>query len=198
MSCINKSELGLRQHFRLLWNQHAEWTRMAINAIVFASPNEDAEVNRLLQNPIDLGVALDRFYGEKVAYQFTSLLTTHLQLAAKMIKAMLAGHQAEAEMAKRSWYKNGDEIARFLSHVTPCYSYAEWQEMFFTHLRYVESLATTLLEGRYEANVEVYDSLELEALKMADMMSRCLIMRFPRLFRSGGRPVRKVRHCVDE
>lgn len=58
MSCINNNQLGAILEFRLLWNQHAEWTRMAINSITLNLPNDEEEVNRLLRNPKDFGVAL--------------------------------------------------------------------------------------------------------------------------------------------
>ena len=182
MSCINKKELNLIKEYRLLWNQHSEWTRMAINAIVLELPNEDEEVARLLRNPLDFGEALEVYYGKRKSDQFADLLTEHLILAADMIKAMMAGNNSEAERIARLWYENGDEIASFLGSINPCWSYMKWKEMFFMHLLYVQDLATTMMNQHYEENIRIYDKLELEAMEMADYMSCGIIKQFPRKF----------------
>lgn len=184
MLCINRRRLKVIEQFRLLWNQHAAWTRFAINAIVLELPNEEEEeVNRLLRNPVDFGKALCRFYGEKKARHFTKLLTEHLTLAAAMIKAMMAGNNAEAARIKKEWYTNGDEIVRFLAAINPYWSYKQWRKMFFVHLGYVTDLATTLMNGKYTENVKIYDKFEIEALMMGDMMAYGIIKQFKRRLR---------------
>lgn len=182
MNCINKYKLNLIVKIRLLWNQHAEWTRMAINAIVLRLPNEQEEVNRLLRNPIDFKKVLEIYYGKKNASRFTDLLTEHLMLAADLINAMIADNRKQAEKIARIWYKNGDEIALFLSDLNPYWSYKEWKDMFFTHLGYVLDLATTMINQQYEANIRIYDKLELEAMEMADVMSYGNIRQFSKKF----------------
>ena len=183
MRRINKRQLALILKYRLLWNQHAEWTKMAVDAIIFGTPNQEQVVNRLLQNPQDFAHALRPYYGPKLAERFSTLLTEHLTLAAQMIQAQMAGNQEEAERLKVLWYKNGDEIAAFLGKINPYWSYREWRKMFFTHLEYVEGLASTLLAGEYEKNIKLYDKFELEALEMADMMSCGIMRQFRRRFR---------------
>lgn len=195
MLCIGPRELYLIKEYRLLWNQHAEWTRMAINAIIFELPNKAEEVNRLLQNPVDFGNALQVFYGRAKAARFTELLTEHLTLAAQMIEAMMAGDCVEAARIRQRWYENGNEIASFLACINPCWSYMRWKEMFFMHLDYVERLATTLLQQEYQENIDVYNQLELEAMEMADYMSAGIIRQFlsasccrPKYYRCESRP----------
>lgn len=182
MSCINRKKLQLIQEFQLLWNQHAEWTRMAINAIVLELPNEDEDVNRLLQNPVDFAIALEPYYGPEKSEEFEELLTEHLQLAAQMIKAMMAGNTVEAERIAVLWYENGNMIAGFLGDINPCWSYEKWKEMFFMHLHYVTDLAITMINEQFEENVETYDVFELEALEMGDYMSHGIIKQFPKKF----------------
>ena len=179
-SCINPKELNVILEYRLLWNQHAEWTRMAINAIIFQLPNQQEEVNRLLRNPIDFEKALSFFYGKRKAQHFSSLLTEHLVLAADMIQAMMAGDTQKVQEITCKWYQNGNEIAEFLGCINPYWSYTEWREMFLIHLGYVTDLATTLLGNCYKENIKIYDKFELEALEMADVMARGIIRQFPR------------------
>lgn len=180
MKCITKNELEIINKFRLLWVQHSEWTRMAITAIVFKQPNEQQTVNRLLRNPKDFGRVFSKFYGERVGNRFDMLLTEHLVLAAELVNAILAGNNEAAEDLNRRWYINAEEIAIFLGSINPCWSESEWREMLFTHLGFVAEEALTLINGEYQRNVDVYDELELQALEMADEMSRGIIEQFIR------------------
>lgn len=62
MKCINRTELEIINKFRLLWEQHIVWTRMAITSIVFDTPDQEQVIARLLRNPTDLSNALKIFY----------------------------------------------------------------------------------------------------------------------------------------
>jgi len=178
MQCITRTELEIMNRFRLLWNQHSEWTRMAITAIVFESPNEEETVTRLLRNPKDFAMTLRIFYGEIIANEFSDLLTEHLTLSAQLVEAIIAGNTEEVEKLNRRWYKNAEDIAELLGKINPCWSTEDWREMLFEHLRFVTEEAMTLINEEYQRNVDVYDELELQALKMADMMSEGIINQF--------------------
>jgi len=180
MECITQSELEVIKKFRLLWNQHSEWTRMAITAIVLMLPNEEQTVNRLLRNPTDFGLVFRTFYGEAIGKKFADLLTEHLVLAADLIKAIMAGNNEEAEQINKRWYENAAEIAVFLGCINPCWSEAEWKEMYFTHLQLVADEALTLINKEYQKNVDIYDVLEVQAMEMADKMSEGIIDQFLR------------------
>lgn len=178
MTFISRKELNLIKEYRLLWNQHAEWTRMVINALVLQSPNVHEEVERLLRNPIDFGKALEVFYGQCIAAQFANLLTEHLKIAAELTTATMAGDGAEVERITNLFFQNGNEIALFLGSINPYWSYMEWREMFFTHLRYVQDLIRTMVNKEYGENTRIYDLYELEILEMADTMSSGIIRQF--------------------
>ncbi|WFA08434.1 acetylglutamate kinase [Tissierella sp. Yu-01] len=178
MKCISRTELEIINRLRLLWLQHSEWTRAAIIAIVLDLPNREVTVNRLLRNPRDFGMFFSIFYGERIGNEFSELLTEHLVLAAQLIEAILAGNTEEARLINERWYDNAREIARFLGRINPCWSEAEWRRMYFVHLEFVAEEATTLINGEYQRNVDVYDELELQALEMADMMSQGIIDQF--------------------
>ena len=180
MECITKTELEIILRFRLLWSQHSEWTRMAINAIVLKLPNEEETVNRLLRNPVDFGMTFRMFYGDRIGSRFSTLLTEHLVLAADLIKAMMAGNTAQAEAINERWYGNADEISVFLGRINPCWSEEEWREMFFTHLRFVADGAITMINQEYQKNIDLYDIFEAQIMDMADMMSQGIIDQFIR------------------
>lgn len=180
MECITRTELEIIKRFRLLWNQHSEWTRMTITAIVFNLPNQEQTIARLLRNPSDFGRTFSVFYGERIGNRFAVLLTEHLVLAADLVKAVLAGRTEEAREINNRWYRNAEEIAIFLGRINPFWSEAEWRRMMFTHLDLVTEEAMTLINKEYQANVDVYDVLEAQAMDMADVMSQGIIDQFLR------------------
>lgn len=183
MRCINKKELDIMNQFRLLWEQHSAWTRMAITSIVFLLPDEPETVGRLLRNPLDFGRTFEKYYGVEIAFKFTTLLTEHLSLAADLIKAIMAGDNARAAEINKRWYENAIEISELLDSINPFWTFEEWREMYFMHLELVANEALTMLNGDYRESVMIYDELELQALVMADTMSHGIIRQFPRKFR---------------
>ena len=175
---IINTKLDLMNTMRMLWEQHGAWTRMAIISMVFGLPDEDVTINRLLQNPVDFDNALTPFYGEKTAKKFSDLLRDHLVIAAQLVKAAKAGNNKLAMIAEKKWYENADEIAIFLSSINPYWSKESWMSMLHEHLALVKAEAVAMLTKDYAADVQVYDKIEAQALKMADMMSEGIIRQF--------------------
>lgn len=182
LHCINRSKLNLMNNIRMLWEQHAAWTRMAISSIVFGTPDESFVVNRLLRNPIDFEIILGPFYGDVIAAEFKNLLTDHLTIAAELVKAAKAGDKLKADNAEKRWYANADEIATLLGNINPYWSKKDWQKMLYQHLGFVKTEATDLLAKDYPASIQTYDKLETQILKMADIMSEGIIRQFPSHF----------------
>lgn len=180
--CITKSKLYLMDCMDLLWVQHSTWTGMAITSIVFILPNEEFVVARLLQNPQDFAKALSPFYGRANASIFGELLTEHLQLAAELIKAIMAEDNLKAEETEKSWYKNAREISSFLSSLNPYWSRRAWIKMFYEHLGLVKAEALNLINKDYKKGVKTQDLLEAGTLEMAMMMSDGIIRQFPYCF----------------
>ena len=66
--------------------------------------------------------------------------------------------------------QNADEIAGFLSSINRCWDESKWKNMLYIHLEMTEHEATLRLQGNYSADIEVFDDIKNEALKMADYM----------------------------
>lgn len=175
---FTKAQVDLRNHLRMLWEQHDVWTRSTIVSLVFDLPDTEFVVARLLRNPVDFENALRTYYGERIAAQFRELLTEHLVLAADIVKASKAGDTRAAAEAERRWYANADAIAAFLGRINPYWSEEQWRNMMRHHLDLVKAEAVYMLTGDYQAAVAVYDEIELQSLGMADMMAEGIIRQF--------------------
>lgn len=181
--CIPESystfQVILSNYMRLLWEQHVYWTRLVILSMVFGLPDTRLVTNRLLRNAKDLEAALKPFYGETAAAKSAELFTSHLTIAAELVQAAKDGNSAAAE---KRWYENADQIAAFLGSINPYWSTKEWQSMLYAHLAMTKEEAVYFLEKDYADSITVFENIEQEALKMADMMTQGIVRQFPQYF----------------
>ena len=82
------------------------------------------------------------------------------------------------DQARRKWYANADDIAKFLADINHCWSETKWKAMLYDHLEMTEKEAVLRLNGKYAEDIRVFDSIEKEALKMADYMTQGIIRQF--------------------
>ncbi|HEY8348961.1 MAG TPA: acetylglutamate kinase [Clostridia bacterium] len=178
---VSRSRLALNNQLRLLWEQHVVWTRLTIISMVFDLPDVDPVTGRLLRNPKDFEALLKPLYGDGTAARFADLLTSHLVIAAELVKAAKAGDTGAAADAEKRWYANADEIAVFLGSINPCWSARQWQAMLREHLALTKSEAVNILTGKYAEGITVFDQIEKQALEMADVMVNGIIRQFPNI-----------------
>lgn len=179
---VSETEQTLSNHMRLLWEQHVYWTRMVILSIAFGLPDAEFVTNRLLRNPKDFEIALRPFYGEDIAAKFAELFTSHLTIAAELVKAAKAGNSAAAADAEKRWYGNADQIAAFLGSINPYWSMQEWQKMLYNHLAMTKTEAVDILTQKYADSISMFENIEQEALAMADMMTQGIAKQFSQYF----------------
>lgn len=171
-------QVNLRNQLRLLWEQHVYWTRFFIISTAASLADLGDVTNRLLQNPNDFGAALMPFYGARVANRFRELLREHLLIGGDLVTALKNQQAAKADEDRTKWYANADEISRFLAGINPNWSEETWKTMFYDHLEMTEEEASLRLAGRYAEDIQMFDRIEAEALKMADYMAEGVTRQF--------------------
>lgn len=179
---ITKAEADFKATNRLLWEQHIAWTRMTIISLVFNLPDLKFVVARLLQNATHMGNSIRPYYGDMLAEQYSALIKEHLLIAADLVKAALAKNAQLTAETEQKWYKNADDISVFLSSINPYLSLEEVKKMFYEHLDLTKIEAVCMIIKNFEADVAVYDKIELAALMMADAISEAIIKQFPNKF----------------
>ncbi|MDR3644184.1 MAG: LysM domain-containing protein [Clostridia bacterium] len=169
---------ALHDALRSLWEQHVMWTRLAIISAAAGLPDMNLTVARLLRNASDMEAALRPFYGDAAAAQFGSLIKNHLLIALQLVSAAKAGNTQAAQEAERQWYANADAIAEALSTMNPYISKEEFRRMLYNHLAMTKAEAVARLSGDFANDIRLYDSIEQQALSMADMMSDAIARQF--------------------
>lgn len=180
--CIRVAEVDFRNSVRLLWEQHIAWTRSTVQSLIFDLPDTEFVVARLLQNAKDNGESLKPFYGDQIGEEYERLIKEHLVIASEVVKAAKAGDTATLEEANKKWHENADEIAAFLSTINPYLSQQGVRDMMYHHLSLLTQQVVAILQKDYKLGIEKYDESELQALFMADEISKAIIKQFPAFF----------------
>lgn len=171
-------QVCLMRQLRSLWEQHVYWTRFFIISTAADLGDLEPVTRRLLRNPGDFAAALAPFYGERCADRFKDLFRQHLLIAADLVNAAKQKDGAKAEEARKKWYANAGDIARFLAEIGPCWCEGTWRKMLDDHLELTEKEAVLRLGGKYAEDIQVFDRIEAEALEMADYMAKGMIRQF--------------------
>jgi LysM repeat protein len=172
-------EMDLTSYMHLLWEQHSEWTRMAVMGLVHDLPEAQLILQRLLRNPADFAAAFTPFYGAQASQEFADLLTAHLTIAAELVQDAKAGNTDAYSEAEQRWFDNADQMSELLASINPYWSVEDWSAMFDEHLRLLAENVSQMINQDYAASISGYDEIELQALEMADMMAEGIAMQFP-------------------
>jgi hypothetical protein len=177
-------QLAFHDDMRKLWEDHITWTRLAIVSFAASLPDFDQTAARLLRNQEDIGNAIKPYYGRRAGNQLTALLKEHIGGAVDLLMAAKAGEDAAFASAKRAWYANGREIARFLNGASPRFlPLAAVRRMMRGHLDQTLVEAGHRLRGEYAADARAYEQVHRHILLMADAISGAIIKQFPGRFR---------------
>ena len=169
---------------RKLWEDHITWTRLAIVSFAAGTPDFDPTAARLLRNQEDIGNAIKPYYGRRAGDRLTALLKEHIAGAVELLEAAKAGDDARFADAKQAWYRNGRQIARFLSNANPRFlPFAKTNRLMRGHLDQTLDEAAHRLGGDFPADIRDYDRIHRHILMMADAISGGIVKQFPRRFR---------------
>jgi hypothetical protein len=173
---------GLKTAMRKLWEDLVTWTRNVIFNIMDGLPGTDEAVARLLQNQDDIGNAIKPYYGDEAGKKLTDLLHVHITTAADLLKAAKSGNKKAFDEANTKWFANADEISDFLSKANPNWKMEDMKMMMHDHLKLTTDEAVARQKKDYKGDVEAYDKVHDEILKMADMLTEGIIKQFPEKF----------------
>jgi uncharacterized protein YukE len=181
---LNARQQALHDRMRKLWEDHITWTRLAIVSFAANLPDFNPTAARLLRNQTDIGNTIKPYYGATAGNRLTALLKEHINGAVAILKAAKSGDMAAFDRTKAAWYRNANQIARFLSSADP----RNWRfdvvdRLMRTHLDQTLKEAADRLAGDFSADIRDYDAIHRHILVMADALSNGIIAQFPGRFR---------------
>lgn len=157
---------------RDLWDEHVQYTRMAIVAFAAGLPELDATLARLMMNQDSIGASFAEVFGADFGQRLAALLRAHIDGSVKLLKAAKA--KSGVDEATRDWYANADEIAALLAS-TGRWPEAALRDLLHRHLDTTITEATAELGGQWAESVAAYDAVRAHALAMADVLARGMV-----------------------
>ena len=179
---ISMNQVQLIKQMNLVWEQHIMWTRMLLISIAENLKDLKATQTRLLRNPKDIADVFRRFYGIAVANRIQQLITEYLVIGKELIVALKNKNQEEATKLNTKWYQNADEMAEAFSSINPFYPKEEIRNMLYEHLRLTTNEVNYRLQGNYAEDINSYDMVQKEILKMSQFFVNGIVKQFPNLF----------------
>lgn len=172
----------LKLFMQRLWIDHVGWTRSFIVSDLANLEDKADVLERLLKNQDDIGNAIKPFYGEEAGNQLSKLLREHIEIGGKVVDAAKNSNTADFEKYNKLWYKNADQIAKFLSSANPFYSEKVLRDMLHKHLQFVTDQVTTRLNKNWKGEIEAYDKGEDHMIEFANILSEGIMKQFPDQF----------------
>jgi hypothetical protein len=184
VSVVTPRVVAFHDAMRRLWEDHVTWTRLAIISLTGDTPDTEASVGRLLQNQTDIGDAIKPFYGDAAGQELTRLLREHILIAADLIAVAKSGDTAAVTSQEARWTANADQIATLLSKANPgSWKLGPMKAMMHDHLRLTTDEVVARLQHKWAADVRAYDRIQLQILRMSDMLANGIVAQFPARFR---------------
>lgn len=180
--CISRVQVELLKTMNLVWEQHIMWTRMLLISIAENLKDLEATQARLLENPKDIANVFRKYYGNDVANTIQRLLTEHLVIGKDLIVALKNKNQRLATELNAKWYRNADEMAEAFSSINPFYPKEEIRKMLYDHLKLTTEEVNARLRQDYRADIQAYDNVQREILKMSQFFVDGIVRQFYYLF----------------
>ncbi|WP_108672078.1 glycosyltransferase [Peribacillus acanthi] len=181
-NCLSKAAVQLKGDMRKLWIDHGIWTKSYMKSALSGLEDQEFVLKRLLKNQEDIGNAIKPIYGEEAGKKLTDLLTEHIVIAGKIVDAAKKGDQATLQQQNKEWYRNADDIAKFLSSANPNWKQNELKDLLYVHLQMVTDELVARLKKDWQANIDAFDHGEEHLIKLADTLSDGIIKQFPEKF----------------
>lgn len=91
-------------------------------------------------------------------------------------------NKEQANLLNTKWYQNADSMAEAFSSINPFYPKEEVRRMLYEHLRFTTDEVNARLKGDYIADINAYDKVQKEILRMSQFFVNGIVRQFPNLF----------------
>jgi hypothetical protein len=177
------AEIQLKYDMQELWIEHAWWTRSFIVSNLAGLEDQEAVLNRLLKNQVDIGDIIKPYYGEGAGTKLTALLREHILIAGNIIEAAKKGDQANLANFNTEWNRNASEIVAFLTAANPNWNKKELTDMFQLHLKLTTDEVVARLNKDWTGDIKAADLNEEHLIHMADLLTEGIVKQFPNKFK---------------
>ncbi|WP_312114230.1 glycosyltransferase [Brevibacillus reuszeri] len=179
---IKPKEIKLQGDMRRAWIDHVIWIRAYIVSALAGLKDQDKVLARLMKNQEDIGNIFKPYYGEEASNKLTALLKEHISIAGKIVEATKKNRQADLKKYNAEWYKNADDIAKFLSSANPNWTEQELKDLLYKHLELLTEMIQARAKKDWDGDIAAFDKGEDHIITLADVLTEGIIKQFPNQF----------------
>ncbi len=172
---LTYGQMNIINYLRMLWMDFVMWSRVLITSEASGFEDIEAVGMKLYQIPDQFRGVFDIFFGQEIGGEIGRLFTEQLLIGVDMIRAQKQGDMEAVDENTIKLYQSGEQTAAYLAQINPYWDQQTWTDLFaeFIKTKIFETLA--IGAGNYKESIAVSDSLQYQALKMANYMAAGLI-----------------------
>jgi hypothetical protein len=180
---LTPKTVELRLAMRDLWVGRVFWMR---SVVVGTRLNDEAAARaaeaQVVENARGIARSLVLFYGREEGDRLFGLLAGHYGAVKDYMSAVFGGSKDARKAAISALEKNGDELAGFLSSISPNWPRSALVPALASHvaLQVVEIDQINAKDFTMEA--ETWNAAKEQAYKIADILAEGVVKQFPRRF----------------
>jgi hypothetical protein len=184
-SQVTRSDATLAARMRSLWDAQVTWTRLYVVSALGNLPDTANAKARMLRCPVDIGRAVEAYYGRATADSFARVLRRHLLTLTRFVGATKAGDGPGIDGARQELRTDAESTAAALGGINPAWSAPSFRELLDVYLQMTDREVTLRARGDYGADIANYDDLHELGWSLADRVSSAILKQFPRHPRGG-------------
>ena len=170
----------VKEMLRKLFTDHANYTHLYLLAEILNLPTLKCVTNRLLENQVDIGLAVKPIFGAVKSEALINLLKTHIIDASTVVKAAKKSADSKSDQkakdaldqAVANLFENSTEVSELIGSVKPkILPFKDVKTHFDQHNHYVIALAGLYIKRKYKAAVTEYDCYYNHMIHFSDLLS---------------------------
>lgn len=175
---IEAEQLALITNLRQLWMQLAIWSRSLIVSTAGNLSDIQMITDRLMYLPEAFASVLSQYFEPQEADRFRELLEEHIAVVLALVSAEKNNDVQTVNQETMNLYDNANRIAAYLVSVNAYWNNEHWQIILDDYIEMLLADLVARMAGVYAKEIDIFDDLQTQAIKLADYMARGMMQRF--------------------
>ncbi len=176
--CLTLEQMNTILAFEGICNELPMWMNTLLMSIVGSMADGGAVLNRVFIGvPTKFYDVLVVFYGTMLAQEFRNLLSSFIHCGWMVMLAVNNKDSVAADTYTVRWYSTADAISSFLARNNVHWDEGHWKRLLYQYIRISIECITSAVEGNFEREIELYDSLKDLSCIISSYLSRGIIAR---------------------
>lgn len=164
-------EMELNQNLRQLWEQLSYWLRMYILSVAGNMTDQDSVKVQLDKIPVEMGNAFEKYYPPEVADRLRQALMDLTGGIIALVPLVKDGEAAETDQLEVRLEQDVSDLAEILSNMNINYDREDLERELGEYLMLTKREIVARLAGEYADDVDTFNEVERQGLKLADYLS---------------------------